>query len=114
MAVSPLQPHSTAQLHICQYAQLSILECDPLAGYTVEDNSMGKREEMEQSYLTKSAALGVISAEAGCGRPTAEKAIKELQASGEIAILQAGSSHTQLIARADVAKVVAHIKSKQK
>jgi hypothetical protein len=69
---------------------------------------------MASEYVTKGTAIGIICSEVGVGRPTAEKALKELQASGAVNFITAGTAHMQLIARTEVEKVVEYLKSRHK
>jgi len=63
------------------------------------------------NLVTKTNALGIISATAGCGRPRAEKALKELQDAGSITLVRAAFSHAALISREDIQKVIDYLKS---
>jgi hypothetical protein len=67
--------------------------------------------ERLDNYYTKTTAIGIVCAEAGCGRPTAEKALKELAEAGTITFVKPAFSHAQLISKDDVAKIVSHIKN---
>ncbi len=62
------------------------------------------------NYLTKTNAIGVICADAGCSRPQAEKALRELQDAGRIKVIKTTFSRAFLISRADVDVVIAYIR----
>jgi len=61
-------------------------------------------------YLTKTNAIGYICVAAGCGHPTAEKAVRELQAAGRITLVKPAFTHAHLLSRADMDSVIAYIR----
>jgi hypothetical protein len=66
-----------------------------------------------EDYLAKTTAIGVICAAANCSRPTAEKALWELEAAGRIKLVKASFSHSMLLSRADMDTIIAYIRQER-
>jgi hypothetical protein len=86
----------------------------PLALFAILFVQSARREDGNMTdfddYLTKTNAIGYICVAAGCGRPTAEKALRELQAAGRITLVKPAFTHAYLITRADMDSVIAYIR----